>query len=305
MNVRKLSTGFATFYRVTPLGSQVLGLLICLAVSWVLFEGVAELLDNYRIGGANDIPPSLRLEKAKELCPELQPDEFGCSGLNESNAIAQLEQVPQDATAFQGASDMLKGLRAQQRSREEAARKAAATVASETLQHCQRLRTQSEDESRRQWLHNVFVNGRDAFACDETKPSLVSFDEGHYWWPDDGRCAAKMRAKQDAEQEQRRLELLRAAAEQKARDERAWLSSFWSTTLRVDTDMNSSWLPNEERTCQTYPDRNGRVSAVSCASGGRLEHNIPVAFWGGVDRSTVSNWRCRREDNGFTCRAIN
>jgi len=27
--------------------------------------------------------------------------------------------------------------------------------------------------------------------------------------------------------------------------------------------------------------------------------HIPVRFWGGVDRNTVSNWKCRREKDDF------
>jgi hypothetical protein len=71
--------------------------------------------------------------------------------------------------------------------------------------------------------------------------------------------------------------------------------------------MNSSWLPDEEKTCQTYPGKDGKVAVVSCGSSG--SHNIPVKFWGGVDRNKVSDWTCRREkgvlSDEFVCRAIN
>ena len=76
----------------------------------------------------------------------------------------------------------------------------------------------------------------------------MSFDFGHYWWSDDGRCTARLEkereAKERAEQEQR-------AQQQKQRDADAELSSYWPTTLRVDSDIDSSWLPDEERTCTT------------------------------------------------------
>ena len=59
------------------------------------------------------------------------------------------------------------------------------------------------------------------------------------------------------------------------------LSSYWPTTVRVDTDMDSFWLVNEERMCKTYPDDKGRVSVVSCKpSDSYKDHNIPVKFWG-------------------------
>ena len=87
----------------------------------------------------------------------------------------------------------------------------------------------------------------------------------------------------------------------------AWegFRSYWPTTLRVDTDMDSFWLNNEERTCQTFPDDKGRVTRVTCSgNASHQEHNIPVKFWGGVDRNTVSDWKCRKEGGNFVCRAI-
>jgi TPR repeat protein len=88
------------------------------------------------------------------------------------------------------------------------------------------------------------------------------------------------------------------------------LRSYWSTTIRVDADMDSFWLPDEERTCKTYPDDKGRVSVVACnASGTHRDHNIPVTFWGDLDRNIISDWKCRREKgifkDEFVCRAIN
>lgn len=102
----------------------------------------------------------------------------------------------------------------------------------------------------------------------------MSLDNGVTWLADDGRCAAR---------------------EQKKRDEEAEDSSYWPTTVRVGTDMDSFWLNNEERTCQSFPDVKGRVSVVACNdSGNHRGHNIPVRFWGGVDRNTVSDWKCPR-----------
>jgi TPR repeat protein len=86
--------------------------------------------------------------------------------------------------------------------------------------------------------------------------------------------------------------------------------SYWPTTIRVDTDMDSFWLPDEERTCQTHPNDNGRIAVVACnPSGSHRDHNIPVTFWGDPNRDTVSDWKCRREksifSDKFVCRAIN
>ena len=83
------------------------------------------------------------------------------------------------------------------------------------------------------------------------------------------------------------------------------LFSYWPTTIRVDTDMDSFWLPDEERTCQTYPNDNGGIAVVACnPSGSHRDHNIPVTFWGDPNRDTVSDWKCRRESDKFVCRAI-
>jgi TPR repeat protein len=101
----------------------------------------------------------------------------------------------------------------------------------------------------------------------------------------------------------------RQIRQQQQRDEDAWIYSYWPTTIRVDTDMDSFWLSDEERTCWTYPNDKGRVAFVACsASGSHRDHNIPVKFWGDVDRNTVSDWKCRREksilSDEFVCRAI-
>ena len=86
------------------------------------------------------------------------------------------------------------------------------------------------------------------------------------------------------------------------------LRRYWPTTIRVDTDMDSSWLQDEERTCQAYPDGEGNISVVACnPSGSHRDHNIPVTFWGDPDTYIVNKCRCRKENsilgNEFACRA--
>ena len=90
---------------------------------------------------------------------------------------------------------------------------------------------------------------------------------------------------------------------QQAKDKDAELSSYWPTTLRVDTDMNSSWLDQEERACLSEPDENGRIAAVISDGTRGNNHNIAVRFWGGVERGIISDWKCRREGDRFVCRA--
>lgn len=148
----------------------------------------------------------------------------------------------------------------------------------------------AKQESREQMQRNLQGEAHDSFLCANSKEKqpIVSFDNGSFWWEDDGRCANRM---------------------QKERDVDAQIYSYWSTTIRVNTDMDSFWLPDEERTCKTLPDERGRVASVTCDATAHGGHNIPVEFWGGVDRNTVSDWRCRREmdslQDKFVCRALN
>jgi hypothetical protein len=122
---------------------------------------------------------------------------------------------------------------------------------------------------------------RYTYAMSTTGKTIISFDAGASWRWDDGPC-------------------------QMQRDRQAELWSYWPTTLRVDANMDPFWLPNEERICQSYPNDKGRVSLVSCpASESRSTHNIPIRFWGGVDRGITSDWECRREGDEFACRAVN
>jgi len=143
----------------------------------------------------------------------------------------------------------------------------------------------SSQQSWEKAQRNFQSQAHDGFQCansTENQP-IVSFDGGKYWWKDDRRCIERL---------------------QKKRDEDAQISSYWPTTMRVNTDMDSFWLPSEERTCQTFPDEKGTVAIVICGSTAHANHNIPVKFWGGVDRNTVSDWKCRRETEEFVCRAI-
>ena len=185
-----------------------------------------------------------------------------------SKAIKNLRAIPSTAAEYSQASRLLAQISSQ--------------LAEDQEKH--------DQIAREQMLRNFNGSAQDPFQCglSTNGEDIVSFDNGTTWWKDDGRCAERL---------------------QRKRDEDAQISSYWSTTLRVDTDMNSSWLPEEQRVCQTYPDAKGRVSSVRCStSSERATHNIPVVFWGGVNRNTVSDWKCTREkglsEDRFVCRAI-
>jgi hypothetical protein len=98
--------------------------------------------------------------------------------------------------------------------------------------------------------------------------------------------------------------IVRVMSAQEQRDENASLDSYWPTTLRVVTNMNSFWLDQEERMCWSVPNGEGKVAIVTCGDSKESIHNIPVKFWGGVDRGVASHWKCRREGNRFVCRAV-
>ena len=221
------------------------------------------------------ITPAERLAKAKAACG----NSSHC--LDPSEAEYQLSKIPASAAEYGDACKFLIVVQQQ-----------VADAIGKTVSNTDAKRQESWEQAQR----NFQGLAHDSFECDLSTDHnpIVSFDNRSFWWKDDGRCEALFQKKRDED----------AEIDQKKRDEDAEIDSYWSTTLRVDTDMDSFWLPEEERTCQTYPDQKGRVATVLCNSKGHANHNIPVKFWGGVDRNTTSNWKCRRESDGFVCRAI-
>jgi hypothetical protein len=221
-------------------------------------------------------PTAERLARAKADCGS------GSQCLSINEAMYQISKIPASAPEYAEASKLSAAIKLQvARENEEAMQKGDVEV------------TKNPDDPRELSWETAQKNfqgaAHDGFVCamsTENQP-IVSFDDRLFWWKDDGRCAEQL---------------------QRKKDEDAQASSYWPTTVRVNTDMDSFWLPQEERTCQTFPDDKGRVSIVTCDATAHANHNIPVKFWGGVDRDTVSNWKCRREkdifSDEFVCRAI-
>jgi hypothetical protein len=252
------------------------------------------------------------LQGAQEVCKKLGPSGFTCAGDDLDRAVSMLEKIGRTAPDYSESQNFLSALRSWKQALDESAAKherEAQLAAAQAKQERDRLTSQTEEESKEQLWRNTTGQAHDAFTCamsSENSP-IMSFDYGHYWWTDDGRCGPqeeKLRQAREQTEEQNRK------AEQERRDSDAKLESYWPTTLRVDTDINSSWLNDEERTCQTFPDSNGKVTSVVCNGiGSRTDHNIPIKFWGGVERNTASSWRCRREkellSDSFVCKAIN
>jgi hypothetical protein len=312
MRLEALKRGISRFNKATSLSVKIFTVLSLCLFGWLLlyfaFDFASESYDTYK---ANHLTAAENLQTAKKLCPKSGPTSFACNGSDQERAISDLEKIPAGAPEYGEGSKMLSDIREWKRVLQLAADKAVAqsrlatekALAQQKAEH-DRLVDQSEEESRAQMQRNVAGAAHDAFTCgtSTTGIPIVSFDYRHYWWVDDGRCAAQQEKEREAKE--RSLQQQRDA-EQKRRNEDAELLSYWPTTLRVNTDINSFWLDKEERTCQTYPDGNGRVAVVACdTSGSHRDHNIPVQFWGGVDRNAISSWKCRREGDNFVCRAI-
>jgi hypothetical protein len=89
-------------------------------------------------------------------------------------------------------------------------------------------------------------------------------------------------------------------------------------TKSVDMYMSGDWLVGENRDCigfQSKPTYSAAViTSIECPIGSHSEnpHNLEVKFFGKISRpdlfsSTDKNfeWRCKREESGFTCYALN
>jgi len=279
------------------------------------YDYVSDVYTRYR---ANHLSSAGHLRVARNLCHILPSGEFLCVQPYDEQAMSHLRKIPESAPEHTEAEKLVSLIelnRQRLKALHEQEEKAKAEQLAQREAERKRLMSQSVDESRIQMFRNISGGAHDPFTC-TTSPQgapVMSFDYGHYWWNDDGRCAAQQAAQQAKQEQfwqqmreqQKEGERQKRAEEQKRRDEDAELYSYWPTKLRVHTDIDSSWMKDEERTCQTYPDDKGRVAVVACnASGSHRDHNIPVTFWGGVDRNTVSEWKCRREGEDFACRAL-
>jgi hypothetical protein len=254
-----------------------------------------ELPAQYALYKFNHLSSAEHFRLAEQICHIKQPGDVCYTG-DPREAVMHLEKISSAAPEYRVAVTLLGTIRQQENQEAERKQQTAEKEYADRIHKA----SQSEQDSRAQWLRNIQGLAHDSYQCGTSweKTPIVSFDS-HYWYADDGRCASVVQKQQQEEESKLQNERKRA-------DEVAQLHSYWPTTLRVDTDMDSFWLDNEERTCQTYPNSKGRVSVVACnASGSHRDHNIPVEFWGGVDRNTVSDWKCRRESNSFVCRAVN
>lgn len=194
---------------------------------------------------------------------------------NMYDALRELRAIPESAAEYHVALTYIAAI--QQRLDNDAAT---------AKQQESAVRTRAYERAQK----NFHGQAQDPFTCATSTRNqpIISFDDRRHWWPDDGRCLDRLKRAKDADAE---------------------AMSYWPTTLRVDTDMDSLWLPDEERTCLSYPDDKGKIASVACEpTGSHRDHNIPVKFWGGVERDKISSWKCRREkdlsSDGFVCRAI-
>jgi hypothetical protein len=297
--------------KTTRLDRIALGIFLGIAAAVALSIIAAVVPSVYTEYHSEHAPSSEQLEMARTICPAAANDALACDDSGMNKALHHLDLIPSRAPEYNEASKLRSLIYAFQvklaADRQKAYEEHGAMLIKQKAEH-DRLINQSFDESIKQWQRNLSGQAHDQYLCgtSENNSPIISFDFGHYWWTDDGRCAAVQQAQREIQEAREAADQRRRAEEQKQKDADAESSSYWPTTLRVDTDMDSFWLPNEERTCQTSPDDKGRVAVVACnTSGSHRDHNIPVKFWGGVDRNTISSWKCRRESDQFVCRAIN
>ena len=279
---RGIAKGFAAFDKAvfnkesqTSLERLEPGCLLIFLAFFLVVLPVVWGIDSWTTYRFNHLSPMQHLAQAKAACGS------GSQCADTSDALKHLGQIPPSAPEHGEAATLSNEIAQQLERNEEAANRVAEAE--------NKAADEARQGSRERMQRNFQGEAHDSFSCatsTENQP-IVSFDDGRFWWKDDGRCGEQM---------------------QKKRDEDAQVHSYWSTTVRVNTDMDSFWLPDEERTCQTSPDDKGRVATVTCDATAHAIHNIPVEFWGGVDRNTVSNWKCRREKDifadQFVCRAI-
>jgi len=137
-----------------------------------------------------------------------------------------------------------------------------ATESQEASSLLAQVSRQIEDDAREQMIKNFNGAARDPFRCDHSpigNYDIVSFDDGRTWWKGDGRCAAQLHKK---------------------RDEDAGLSSYWSTTVRVDTDMNSSWLPTKSAFVRHTRTRKGRFQQCGVPQRMKAQPTISRSIFG-------------------------
>jgi len=277
-----LRNAWSAFSKATPFSGKFVAAALLFLVAWALLDMLYTRYADFRADfHFNHLSYADHLRIAKSICHVVDTSTATtCFSTDTVEASRHLEKIASNAGEYAEASKLLTVIRNQEE-----------RIRAHERQALEKARSPLEQ-----------ARSQTSFTCSSgypkscTKPDdadctlrpIISLDNGATWVRDDGRCAAR---------------------EQKKRDDDAEVYSYWPTTLRVDTDIDSSWLNDEERTCQTYPDKKGRVSVVACnASDSRKDHNIPVRFWGGVDRNTVSDWICRKEvfllNQTFVCRAI-
>jgi hypothetical protein len=263
----------------------------------LIYLALSEAYDEFKF---NHLSPGAHLQLAEEACRTAL---YGGICADFTKATPHLNKIPHDAPEYGEAHKLLEVIQLQQEAAAKRQRQNLANLEAERS----RLANQTQQESYDQMQRNVAGVAHEPHRCATSTAGtqIFSFDNGHYWWPDDGRCALEELRKVGAEEQRQIAQRAAHDRQQRERDASAQLFSYWPTTLRVDTDMDSFWLDNEERTCQTLPNDESRVARVNCSgNASRQDHSIPVKFWGGIDRGTVSDWKCRREGNEFVCRAI-
>jgi|SRR5450432_631471 hypothetical protein len=197
---------------------------------------LSEAYDGFKF---NHLSPAEHLRLAQEACRTAQ---YGGRGIcaDFATATPHLNKIPHDAPEYGDSYKLLEVIRLQQEAAAERQRQNLAKQEAERL----RLANQTQQESYDQMERNVGGTSREPYRCATSTAGMqiFSFDNGHYWWADDGRCAAEELKRQAIAEQRQNGQRAAQERQQKQRDEDAQSSSYWPTTLRVETDMDSFFM---------------------------------------------------------------
>jgi hypothetical protein len=134
----------------------------------------------------NHLPPAEHLRLAQEICRSKQLKTV-CA--DPYTATPHLNKIPRDAAEYNEAQKLLGVIQSQAQIAAERERQTMAAREAERT----RLENQTQQESLEQMQRNIAGTVHDSYKCATSTvgTAIVSFDNGHYWWSDDGRCAAE------------------------------------------------------------------------------------------------------------------
>jgi len=191
-----------------------------LSVAAVIVHAVVFDFDaEYR---SNHLSPAEELQLARDLCPSTSNGAVACDESEMEIALHYLDKIAPSASKYYEATKLRSLIQAfrpkAETARQQQEQAAAAERAKKQAEH-DRLIHQSVEESQDQMRRNLAGQAHDLFTCSTSTDNLptISFDYGHYWWADDGRCATQQEQAREAAEKaaQQAREQAEMAAQQK------------------------------------------------------------------------------------------